>query len=60
MTEMEKTAAERLQKAMEQFLLTPCPNSAPCVFCELERTCERVRALYYEVKQKLGEEVKNL
>ena len=60
MTEMEKITAERLRDSLEQFLLKPCPNSAPCIFCEMESACAKVRTLYFEVKQKLGEEVDDL
>lgn len=60
MTDLERAAAERLRDALEQFLLKPCPNSAPCALCEIDSVCEKLPALYYEVKQKLGEDVKNV
>lgn len=60
MTEMEKAAAERLRDSLEQFLCQPCPNSAPCIFCELASACTKARTLYIDVKRQLGEEVKNV
>lgn len=57
MTDLERAAAECLRDALEQYMSTPCPNSAPCFFCKLQNTCHRVTALYHDIKVKLGEEV---